>query len=57
MVQPVDECLFLLGELVGLLGVDGREVAGAHLVFFSVHDDGSFLVVDGVEQAAVIHFP
>ena len=57
MVQSVDECLFLFGELVGLFGVDGREVAGAHLVFFSVHDDGSFLVVDGVEQAAVIHFP
>lgn len=57
VVQPLHQALLLGRELVGILRVDGGEVAGCEFVFHLVHFHRSPLEVDGVEQLAVVHVP
>jgi hypothetical protein len=49
VVEPFDDIALLLGEFVGIVGVDGREVATCHFVFFAVDGAYSALVVDGFQ--------
>ena len=56
-VQTLHNGYLPVSELVGILWVDGGEAAADHLVFHSVHFHGAVLVVDFLEQFAVLHLP
>ena len=57
VVELLHEQGLLVGESVRGCGVDGGEVAGAHLVGLPVEFAEAFLIVDMVEEAAVVHLP
>ena len=44
-------------QLVGMFGVDGREVARAHVVRFAINGAYAMFVVDMLKQATVFHLP
>ena len=49
--------MLLRRQLIGMLWVDSREVARAHLVFLSINRTDSTFVVDVFQQTAVFHLP
>ena len=57
VVQFGDEVVLLGRECVGIIGINGGEVAARELILLAVDRDGALLVVDGLEQLAVLHLP
>ena len=57
VVQLLHEQLLLGCQLVGCCRVDGGEMAALHLVFMAVDVACLALIVDGIEQAAILHPP
>ena len=57
VVQLVHEVGLLGSELVGLLRVDGGEVAALHLVGLAIDGAEVLIVVNGTQHAAVGHLP
>ena len=57
MVQPVHQVLFLGSQLIWMLWIDGRKVVSMQRIFFSIQQNGSFFIINIVEQCAVLHLP
>ena len=57
VVQFLHQQFFLRAQPVRLFRVDGREVAGSHLIFLSVHHHCSLLEVYLFEESAFLHLP
>ena len=53
--QALHHFLFLLGQRIRILRVNGREIHIQHRVFLSIQGNGSFLIIDPVEQRPVLH--
>ena len=57
VVQLLHQVGLLGGKLVGVLGIDGGEVAALHLVGLAIDGAGALLVIYHTEHAAVLHLP
>ena len=55
--QAVDELFFLIGEAVGVGGVNGGEVEVRHGIILAVDIHRALFKVDAVEEVAVVHVP
>src|SRR5574344_527997 len=57
MMELTYEQLLLVGELVGVLGIDGGEMTTAHGVLLTVYGADAALIIYIIEEFAVLHIP
>ena len=54
-LETIQNVLFFLGQRVGVLGVDSREIGVGQLVFLAANLDGALCKIHLVEQQATLH--
>ena len=57
VVQFLHQYRFFFRETVWVFRVDGREVAGTHLVFLAVDFYRTLFIIDVFEEASAVHLP
>jgi len=57
MMQSLQKLVFLIREHAWVGGIDRWEMTTAEWIDFAVEHDGPMVVIDEVEQFAVLHLP